>query len=107
MRYVESSEQIGGAIQILQLRIVRRIEGSEVCSVVAAIEARQVAVDGHSGSSGSNCKGTWITAVVPIGGANSNILRIAAAYDTYWSTLGGRQEVELYSRPVGNGKGEI
>ena len=85
---------------------MRRIEGGKVRSVVSAIKARQVAVDGHSGATCSNGKGTWPVTIVPVG-TDGDISRIAAAYDTYGSGGSGCLEVELYSRPVGNGKGDI
>ena len=85
---------------------MRRVEGGEVTVVVAAFESYYIAVDGHSGSSGGNGKGTYVVAIVPAG-ADGDVLRIAAAYDTYGSTGSGCLEVELYRRSVGNGKGDI
>ena len=80
---------------------MRRVEGGEVCSVFLAIEANQVAVDSHSRSIGGVGGNTC-----PIG-ADCDVLRIAAAYDTHGSAGCGRLKVELYSRSVGNGKGDI
>ena len=60
-----------------------------------------IAVYSHSGTVG----GIGGSAI-PVG-VDGDVLRIAAAYDTYGSTIGGYIEVELYRRSVGNGKGEI
>ena len=85
---------------------MRRVEDGEVYSVFGAIEARYIAIDFHLGTLGSNCKSTWTIAVVPRG-ADGDVLRIAAAYYTYGSTLGGCLEVELYRRVFFDGKGDI
>ena len=45
-------------------------------------------------------------AVVPVG-ADCDVLRIAAAYDTYGSTGSGCLEVEPYRRVFCDGKGDI
>ena len=59
---------------------MRWVETGDVLSVIVAIEADYIAVDGHSGAVGG-VGGTDLPA-----GADGDVLRIAAAYDTYGST---------------------
>jgi hypothetical protein len=80
---------------------VRRVEGGEVCSILGAIEANQVAVDGHSGATGG-VGGSACPA-----GTDGDVLRIAAAYYTYGGNVGSSPEVEAYRLAVFDGKGDI
>ena len=85
---------------------MRQVEFGDICSVNAAIEANYIAIDFHLGTVGSNCKGTWGVAIVPAS-TDCDVLRIAAAYDTYGCTGSGCHEVETYSLAAFNGKGDI
>ena len=85
------------------------VDGGNVVVVVATVECRYVAVDGHRSvlATRLNKKVAKHTAGIEPSGAYIDIYPIVAAYYTYGRTFGGSLEVEPYGTIFCDGKVDI